>query len=1270
MTNDPRTVAGALSPTELVGLEPVCDRFEAAWRAGRRPRIEDYLGDVPAPSRPALLRELLELECDYRHRLGECPPAEEYCRRFPQEATAVQEAFAAPHPSRRRPGPSPEAEEAGVAYNLLFGVLALHMDLIAREPLVAATRTWVLDKRKPLAQVLVEQGALPAKHRALLEPLVQAHVQRHGGDPQASLATLSSLASVREELAATADLAVQTSLARIAAPRPTDEDPADAAGAATSSGTRFRILRPHAQGGLGEVYLARDEELHREVALKQIRREHADDRDSRARFLLEAVVTGRLEHPGIIPVYGLGHYADGRPFYAMRFIQGDSLKDAIEHFHRDDGPGRDPGERVLAFRELLGRFVDVCNALAYAHSRGVLHRDLKPGNVLLGPYGETLLVDWGLAKLVAPPETKDAAGQAMLPPGAAGDLAPTLVGSALGTPAYMSPEQAAGALDRLGPASDVYSLGATLYGLLTGRAPFEGRDVDVMLWAVLRGDFPPPRAVHRAVPAALEAICLKAMALRPEDRYPSARALAEDVNRWLGDEPVSAWLEPAVARAARWARRHRPLVTGVVVALAAAVAALALGTVLIGRQKQRAERNAWEAQRNLALARQVVEEMYSRVADELGSQKGMDRRQQDLLEKALRFYERDQLRQSGDPEVRHEAGRAALRVGDIRQRLGQVREAEAAYGRALQILEPLAAQHPGRPDFRRTLAVAYHNRGRYVDFPIGRRAEAEARLKQALAIAEDLAARYPGVAEYRNDLALDLHDLGTFVYLPTGRFADFEAVLKRSLAITEALATAYPDVPEYRFNVAKRCHDLAVGYRGTERLDEADTALKRGLAILEPLAAGHPEVAEYQRFLGVTLYELGLVYASTLRAAEAEAAWQRSFTALDKLAADHPDVVLYQDHLARQWLALGALYSDLLNGRQAEAEKALSQGAALYERLARDHPDVPDYRANVAMARGMLGSHYGDAGRVTDAEAAYRQAVAVWEELAADHPDVPVYRSFVANELARLGFVVSARGRDAEAEAAYRRAVGIQEKLVAEHPEVARYQDNLADNLGAVGRLGGRLGRTAEAERAYRRAVAIRERLAADHHELVDYAIKLATDGYFKLGEHLRQRGEPGAARPWFERAVGSLTAVLKRRPHPDADRPYLLSAYLGWAAAAAALGRPADVLAARDEAEAAGLTGAASSAGPPATVYNLACLESLASAAALRDVGRPPAECTTLARRRAEDAIAALRRAIAAGYRDAAKLAKDRDLDPLRERADFQALLMDQAFPDDPFRR
>jgi WD40 repeat protein/serine/threonine protein kinase len=511
-------------------------------------------------------------------------------------------------------------------HNLLLGVLALQMDFIGRDALIGAMHAWVLEKARPLGELLVQQGALQADQRDLLERLVQAHLEMHGHDVEQSLAALSLSHGIRQDLHSLGDGDMQASLARL----PTPSGPAEPAALPSTTaekpgtlGLRYRILRPHDKGGIGEVFVALDQELNRQVALKEILDRHAGDPVSRGRFVREAEITGGLEHPGIVPVYGLGQYADGRPFYAMRFIQGETLKDAIARHHRGS-PGaswpagtntRTPPRSVeLERRALLTRIVAVCNTIAYAHSRGVIHRDLKPSNIMLGKYGETLVVDWGMAKALAQEDRRAGGGaeqraEPALVPRLA-DGIETLAGAALGTAAYMSPEQAAGRLDLLGPASDIYSLGATLYTLLTGRPPIEGKDTAEILRKAQRGEWLPPRQIKPDVPPALDAICRKAMAQAPPERYVTALDLAADVERWLADEPVAAYREPWAVRCRRWARRHMVLVGtaagALVVALVGAMVALVLVNDARDREavaRQRAEDKEQEARQQKEEAR-------------------------------------------------------------------------------------------------------------------------------------------------------------------------------------------------------------------------------------------------------------------------------------------------------------------------------------------------------------------------------------------------------------------------------------------------------------------------------------------------------------------------------------------------------------------------------------------------------------------------------------------------------------------------------------------
>jgi WD40 repeat protein/tetratricopeptide (TPR) repeat protein/tRNA A-37 threonylcarbamoyl transferase component Bud32 len=610
-----------LPATLIRDIERSCDRFEAAWKAGPRPRIEMFLGDAHTSARPELLRELLVVELGYRTRAGELPTPDEYRPRFPEHGAllaAVFERYTPPPLPKPATPPQADRERDGADRNLLFGILALQMDFVTRDSLIAAMNAWVLEKARPLGEILVAHGALDPRDRALLEPMIVRHIQVHGDNPAQSLSVVNAIPSTRDELRSIADDDVQLSLGHLGAMSTETTRATAHVGAPTSPGGRFRIIRLQAKGGLGEVFVARDEELHREVALKQIQSEYADSAESRSRFVVEAEITGGLEHPGIVPVYGLGHYDDGRPYYAMRFIKGESLKEAIKAFHEAEGPHRNSATGSLELRQLLRRFLDVCNAVAYAHSRGVLHRDLKPGNVMLGSYGETLVVDWGLAKVIGRPDS--ALGEETLRPSSGSAVAATQAGKALGTWAYMSPEQARGELDRLGPTSDVYSLGATLYHLLTGQAPFAGVTEAEIQARVIAGEFVPPCQAHSAVPAALDAVCRKAMAREPGARYDSPRALADDIEHWLADEPVSALPESWSRRLARWGRWHRARVQVAVAAMALITLISVVAVVAIDQARGQAEARRRDADIQRVLAeRRLFEARLAQVRAGRGS---------------------------------------------------------------------------------------------------------------------------------------------------------------------------------------------------------------------------------------------------------------------------------------------------------------------------------------------------------------------------------------------------------------------------------------------------------------------------------------------------------------------------------------------------------------------------------------------------------------------------------------------------------------------------
>jgi tetratricopeptide (TPR) repeat protein/tRNA A-37 threonylcarbamoyl transferase component Bud32 len=367
---------------------------------------------------------------------------------------------------------------------------------------------------------------------------------------------------------------------------------------------RYVNQKYHAGGGIGEIYRAEDCQIGREVALKRLR----DRAAPRQRFLAEAQVTGQLEHPGIVPVHDLGMDEEGRPFYVMKFVRGRTLKEVIAAYHA--GERSSAAEREVQRHRLLETFIAICQAVAYAHSRGVVHRDLKPDNVMVGPFGETIVIDWGLAKLVGHPYVRG--GNELVYLTSSSGSAPTIAGVYMGSPPYMAPELADGRADDADERTDVYLLGATLYEILTGRAPRRGSSRDELLELARSVDPVPPRQVKAEIPRPLEAICLKAMTRRKEDRYPGAGTLAEDVQRYLAGEPVSVYREGLPARSWRWCKRHRRAVERT--AAAVLVLAVTMGAGLALRRAGLAEREAAQVRQREQARVDVAE--FRRLSDE------------------------------------------------------------------------------------------------------------------------------------------------------------------------------------------------------------------------------------------------------------------------------------------------------------------------------------------------------------------------------------------------------------------------------------------------------------------------------------------------------------------------------------------------------------------------------------------------------------------------------------------------------------------------------
>jgi tetratricopeptide (TPR) repeat protein len=525
-------------------LEEVLRQFEEAWRQGRRPDPEDFLGGTDGGERRALLIELAHEHLGRRLQTGEPARAEEYLRRYPELAhdrEAVLRLLAAEYRSRlpQEPGLTPEE------YRPRFPDLADELESRLRGRTGDAFPN--PPASTPPARDPVESYATPPPPRARPAPLPD-EPPAHPSEPPATRPWDNERAGESH-------------------PSPA----ADGAGRVQVPG--YEVLGLLGRGGMGVVYLARQVALNRLVALKMIRAGDEANPADLARFRSEAAAVARLQHPNIVQIHEVGE-RDGLPYFSLEYVEGGTLARKLQATPQ---PARDAARLM----ETLAR------AMHVAHQRGIVHRDLKPANVLLTSDGTPKISDFGLAKRL-----DDAAG-------------PTVSGAIMGTPSYMAPEQAGGSSRRIGPAADVYALGAILYEMLTGRPPFKGATVYDTVLQVLREEPVAPRRLQSTVPRDLDTICVKCLQKLPARRYPDAAALADDLRRFLAGEPIRARPVSSWERAVKWARR-RPAQAAAAGALVLALLGGVAGGIFYGLyQRQRA---LYEGQQAVALKRRLEQQ--------------------------------------------------------------------------------------------------------------------------------------------------------------------------------------------------------------------------------------------------------------------------------------------------------------------------------------------------------------------------------------------------------------------------------------------------------------------------------------------------------------------------------------------------------------------------------------------------------------------------------------------------------------------------------------
>jgi len=728
-----------------------------------------------------------------------------------------------------------------------------------------------------------------------------------------------------------------------------------------------------ARGGMGRIHAARDRRLGRDVAIKELL---VESEALANRFEREARITARLQHPSIVSVHEAGRWPNGNPFYAMKLVSGQSLLEAIRKTSTFE-------ERIAFVPNILA----IADAMAYAHSQRVPHRDLKPNNVILGEFGETVVIDWGIAKSLDDPDDPTT------PLAAPGDVrGQTEIGAVLGTPGYMSPEQAFG--ENVDERSDVFAIGVILYQALTGKMPW--RDDTLMLAAMASG---PPRLadVVPSIPPDLAAIAERALAPKLDVRYRDARELADDLRRFTTGQLVGAHRYSTRDLIARWLRRHR---TAVVVATIATVVLATVGIISVRsvvHERHIAQEQRARAEQRSADAEDAMSFMLFEVAEKL-RQAGRLELMDTVVRRALDYYSR-----ITDRDIDPTRLVSALKViGDVLRTKGDLAAAAVEYERAKRIAE---ARVQDGPLWQHLLGAAFNDLGQ-TSYQQGNLQDAVAFHSRALAISEALVANDPSDPRWQKDLAASQRLTAT-VLQDQGLINDALAYLQASFAITKRLADASKDQSALRDLMISHT-DLGLAYARGKDSSAALPDLRAALALAKQQADADPLGTTWQRDVAVAHERLGAVLVMRGDQTGALEEYQRGLAAMQEVAALDSANADWQRRLSIMYERVGSTLLEL--GRADEALQALQTSGEIRRRLVKRDPSNARWQRDLSHGLIEIGDALLARGDAAGALVQYRTANEIRDRLVAKDPTSVKWQSDIFSARRRIGNALFATG--------------------------------------------------------------------------------------------------------------------------------------------------------------------------------------------------------------------------------------------------------------------